>query len=380
MTAVVQSGNGKNTLQVNWSEPDINGDPIKNYYVTMNGGGAAAQTKTIPGNTRTTTFEATNSETGYTFTVQAENKAGKGGVSAASAPRRATGKLGTVGNVSATPANTGGAGGQVTINFAVLNKDQRNGSSANEVSYTYRASTGQSGPIQPGQTVGGFGNGQASSITVTAQSSVAPSSDASAAATATPYGAPGTPSASGQDGGVNTKSVTFSWSSPSPASNDVRATKISVDGGGWETVGASGSRTVNTAGWEETHSIRVQTFNSLGTGGSIASASAKSGKEGVWQGVLNTGVVQRSCTYTLGGMNYQPSPDFTCDGKGGNQPPWEYPGQNMIVKCYIVQKDVNNITFAWWRIEAGSARNAGRYIIAGHTTVGEPGSVGAPPC
>ncbi|MFJ4210008.1 Ig-like domain-containing protein [Paenarthrobacter sp. NPDC089675] len=379
-TAVVSSVGSQNQLRADWSEPDINGDPIKTYYVTMSGGGGATQTQTVPGNVRSATFTANNSEAGYTFTVQAENKAGKGAVSAASAPRRATGKLGTVGNVSATPANTGGAGGQVTINFTTLNQAQRNGSTANEVSYTYRASTGQSGPIQPGQTVGGFANGQASSITVTAQSSVAPSSDASQAATATPYGSPGTPSASGTNGAMNDPSVTLNWSSPSTSTNDVRTTKIRIDGGAWETVAASGSRTINTGGYEQTRTIDVQTFNSLGTGGAVASASAKSGKKGEWTGVLNTGVVQRSCTYTLGGMNYQPSPDFTCDGKGGNQEPWEYPGQTMIVKCYIVQKDVNNWTFNWWRIEPGSSRNVGRYIIAGHTSIGEPGAVGAPPC
>ncbi len=77
----------------------------------MSGGnGVPPQTQTIPGNVRSATFTAQNAEAGYTFTVQAENKAGKGGVSAASAPRRATGKLGTVNNVTATPANTGGSG------------------------------------------------------------------------------------------------------------------------------------------------------------------------------------------------------------------------------------------------------------------------------
>ncbi|WP_426006650.1 Ig-like domain-containing protein [Paenarthrobacter sp. NyZ202] len=379
-TAVVSSVGTQNQLRATWAEPNINGDPIKNYFVTMTGGGGAAQTQTVSGDVRSATFRADNSESGYTFTVQAENKAGKGAVSAPSAPRRATGELRAVTGVSATPANTGGAGGQVTINFNVLNADQRNGSSASEVSYTYRASTGQSGPIQPGQTVGGFANGQASTITVTANSSVAPSSPPSGGASVTPYGAPGTPSASGQNGGLNNQSVTLSWSSPSAATNDVKTTKISINGGAWETVAASGSRTVNTGGWEQTSHINVQTFNSLGTGGPIASASATSGRQGVWEGVLNTGVVQRSCTYTQGGKNYQPKPDFTCDGKGGDQPPWEYPGQKMVVKCYIVQQDVDNLTFTWWRIEDGSYRNVGRYIIAGHTTMGEPSAVGAPPC
>ena len=379
-TAVVSSVGTQNQLRADWSEPDINGDPIKNYYVTMSGGGGAAQSQTVPGNVRSATFTASNSEAGYTFTVQAENKAGKGGVSAASAPRRATGKLGTVGNVSATPTNTGGAGTQLTINFNPLTAAQRNGSSANEVSYTYTASTGQSGAIQPGQTVGGFANGQASSVTITAHSSVAPSSDASAPATATPYGSPGTPSASGTNGELNNQSVTLNWASPPPSSNDVKTTKIRIDNGAWETVAASGSRTINTGGWEQTRTIYVQTFNSLGTPGPQVSASATSGRQGVWEGVLNTSVVQRSCTYTLGGDNYRPTPYFDCDGVNANLPPWEYPGQKMVVKCYIVQGDQSDQMFTWWRIEDGSDRNVGRYIISFHTTVGEPGRVGAPQC
>ena len=112
-----------------------------------------------------------------------------------SAPRRATGKLGQVSGVSATPADTGGAGRQVTISFRELTAAERNGSAQSEVTYSYNSSTGQSGPIRPGQTVGGFANGAATTITVIAHSTAAPSSDASAGAPATPYGSPGTPSA-----------------------------------------------------------------------------------------------------------------------------------------------------------------------------------------
>lgn len=379
-TAVVSSVGSQNQLRVDWAEPNINGDPIKNYYVTMSGGSGAAQTQTVAGTVRTATFTAGNSEAAYTFTVQAENKAGKGAVSASSAPRRATGKLGTVGNVSATPANTGAAGGQLTINFTVLSAAQRNGSSASEVTYSYSAA-GRTGAIQPGQTVGGFNNGQATNVTVTAHSSVAPSSDASAPASATPYGAPGTPSASGSDGAVNSKSVVFTWSSPPANTNDVKTTKISIDNGGWETVGASGSRTINTAGWEEGHSIRVQTFNSLGTGGGIASASAKSGKQGQWTTTMNPNSVVRSCSFTRGGANYDPK-KFTCDGQSNNTPPWMASADQgaIVVRCYIDQSDNWTGMHRWWRIESGSYRNVGRYIIAGHTNLPDPAGLGAPPC
>jgi hypothetical protein len=386
-SAVASSVGTQNQLKVNWTEPNTNGDPIRNYYVTMSGGGMAAQTQAVPGTVRTATFTAANSETAYTFTVQAENKAGKGAISGQSAPRRATGKLGQVTGVSVVEANTGGAGRQVTINFNQLTAGQRNGSTANEVSYTYNASTGQSGPIAPGQTVGGFTNGNGTQITVTANSSVAPSSDASAPAGATPYGSPGTPSASGTNGGMNQKSLTLNWSSPSTATNDVASTRISIDGSpNWETVAASGSRVINTAGYEESHSIRVQTFNSLGQGGPVAEASARSGQRGEWTTTLSSADPNfvRSCTYTLGGANYRPAPYYDCDGINAHREPWAYvaDADRMVVRCYIVQSDhwTPNPIRTWYRLEAGSTRNVGRYVVAGSTTLGEPGNAGVPPC
>jgi large repetitive protein len=383
-SAVAASVGTQNQLKVNWAEPHTNGDPISSYYVTMSGGDGPSQTQTIAGTVRTANFTANNSEAAYTFTVQAENKAGKGAVSPASAPRRATGKLGQVSGVSATPANTGGAGRSVTVDFRRLTAAERNGSAENEVTYSYNASNGASGPVSPGHTIGGFANGSQVSITVVANSAVAPSSNASAPAAATPYGAPGTPSASGLDGPVNQRYVTLNWASPSTSAFDVAQTKINVGGRGWENVAASGSRTVNTGGYEETVTIEVQTFNSLGTGGPVASASAKSGRIGQWTTSLvqDTGLV-RSCSYTLGGSNYDPN-TFTCDGKGGNQPPWFYVSSQdtIIVKCYVVQNDnwSNGPDQPYYRVESGSSRNVGRYVISGHTKLGWPGGPGVPHC
>ncbi|MFC9771754.1 MULTISPECIES: Ig-like domain-containing protein [unclassified Pseudarthrobacter] len=385
-SSVASSVGTQNQLRVNWTEPNTNGDAISAYYVTMSGGGRPDQTQTIPGTVRTANFTADNSEAAYTFTVQAENKAGKGAVSPPSAPRRATGKLGQVSGVNATPANTGGAGRSVTVDFRRLTAAERNGSAENEVSYSYNASNGASGPITPGQTIGGFANGAQVSITVIANSSVAPSSNASAPASATPYGSPGTPSASGQDGGVNDQSVTLRWSSPSTATNDVASTRIRINGGGWENVAASGSRTINTGGWQQSRTIEVQTLNSVGTGSGIARASATSGKQGLWETRIKTSDpnFERSCTFTRGGSNYRPTPYFTCDGVSGNNPPWFYKSSQdrIMVACYIDQSDnwSGNGIVRWWRVESGSARNVGRYVIAGHTTLPDPAGLGAPPC
>ena len=386
-TTVASAVGTSNQLKVDWTEPNTNGDAIRSYYVTMSGGNGTTQTQRVAGTVRTANFTANNSETAYSFTVQAENKAGKGAVSSPSAPRRATGKLSQVSGVNVTPANTGGAGRQVTVNFKELTPAERNGSAYSEVSYSYNASTGQSGPIKPGQTVGGFANGTRTTITVIANSTVAPSSDSSPGSSTTPYGSPGTPTAAGKDGAENQKSLTFSWSSPSASTHDVAKTQISIDGGGWQDVNPSGSRTVNTGGYNEQHSLRVRTLNSKGDVGGIATASAKSGPpQRVWTTRVKTSDPNfvRTCTYTLGGSNYNPN-TFTCDGiNNGDVPPWFYKnsGETIVVKCYIVQSDhwtpnpINN----WYRVEPGSNRNVGRYVVAGHTALGEPGPAGVPPC
>ena len=383
-SAVASAVGTTNQLRVNWSEPDTNGDAIRNYYVTMSGGGGAPQTQTIAGTVRTANFTANNSEAEYAFTVQAENKAGKGGVSPASAPRRATGKLGQVSGVSATAADTGGAGRQVTINFKELTAAERNGSAYGEVSYSYNASTGQNGPIKPGQTVGGFTNGAQTNITVIAHSTVAPSSDASAAAGATPHGSPGTPSVSGQNGGQNQKSLSFSWTSPSTATNDVAYTQINIDGRGWETVAASGSRTVNTGGFDEPHSIQVQTVNSVGTGGGVAQATARSGPAKTnWDAAVNG---YRTCTDApASGQTSWRSPtnaEHTCGGVIRDYP-WIYgSGPSFTVNCFMWRTvpDARG-TYKWYRINSHpDGRFVGRTIQVGNTTLGEPESHGIPQC
>jgi hypothetical protein len=384
---VASAVGSSNQLKVNWAEPDTNGDAIRNYYVTMSGGDGTTHTQTVPGTVRTANFTANNSESSYTFTVQAENKAGKGAVSQPSAPRRATGKLSPVSGVSATEANTGGAGQQVTINFRELTAEQRNGSAYHEVSYTYNASSAsgtRSGAIEPGKTVGGFANGARWTFTVTANSAVAPSSDASAAASATPYGAPGTPSASGQNGGQNQKSLSFSWNSPSTSTNDVAYTQINIDGKGWERVAASGTRTVNTGGFDERHSIQVQTVNSVGTGGGIATAAAQSGPAKTSWDTTVPAAGYRTCTdMPASGQTSWDSatPGHRCDGKVSGFP-WIYNPTNFSVNCWMWRTvpDARG-PGQWYRINsAPDGRYVGRTIHVSNTTLGDPGAPGIPQC
>ena len=50
------------------------------------------------------------------------------------------------------------------------------------------------------------------------------------------------------------------------------------------------------------------------------------------------------------------------------------------MKCYVVQNDnwSGGPDQPYYRVESGSARNVGRYIISSHTKLGQPGSQGIP--
>lgn len=319
----VSSVGSQSQIQVNWKQPFINGDPIKTYHVKVIRAGAVVDTVDVPGSSTTTTVTAANSESNYTFTVSAENKAGVGPDSAASAPLRAAGKPGTVDAPTVTAANTGTSGGQLSVSFRPLTADQRNGATASEISYTYIATTGQRGSIPAGGgVISGFDNGTATRITITAHSAASSTTgDASApSAATTPYGNPGQASVSGSDGGTGDQSVSFTWSGP--ANRDVAKTEIRFDGGGWQSVNASGTRTFNTGDYSTRHTLEVRNTNSVGTAGPIASATASSGPKpppakttvrvqaGTWH----------SCTTNGSDGQYSDNP-ATCDGyvsPGGN--------------------------------------------------------------
>ena len=197
---------------------------------------------------------------------------------------------------------------------------------------------------------------------MTANSTVAPSSDASTGATATPYGSPGTPSASGQNGAENQKNLSFSWSSPSTTTNDVAYTQISIDNGGWERVAASGSRTVNTGGFNEPHHIRVQTVNSLGTGGPIASASAQSGAEKTrWTTRLNGGMTAAAPTCPGHVLRSTAAAELHLRRQERHDRPWMAPSDVFDIMCWKPHGTTYSGDGQWYYIMRGSP-NQTRWI------------------
>ncbi|MGF9662161.1 Ig-like domain-containing protein [Arthrobacter crystallopoietes] len=375
-TERVESVGNQSQLKVSWAAPDNNGGEINDYTVREYQGGSLK--RTLPPVTGTSqTITAPNSETDYTYTVTARNKAGDGEASPQSNARRAVGAPEAPTSVSLKEANTGGAGRSVTVSFDQLTAAQRNGARAGEVSYRATFSDGRSMAINSGQTVSGFPNGTnvTAQVTAVANSDGASYNSAPSARSnsANPYGAPGTPNVSGQNGAAEQKRVTFSWSAPNTSTHDVKQIQIRIDGGGWQNVANSGSRTVNTNGYNEQHKIEARSLNSRGDAGTIASATARSGDapppppppKTQWDLVVGgsgTQLESRSCMESANGSSDNYGGPGSCSGDH-----WTYPGNNITATCYVVWPSGN------WYKQVSGTRSINNGLVVKGIHVKEPG-------
>lgn len=299
-------------MQVSWTAPGSNGDPIQHYIVTPSVGTPF----TVEGSQTTAAVRMPVSATAYTFTVTAVNGVGPGQPSAPSAPRRAINPPEAVASVSATPGDR-----VITVQFPALTQQQLNGASASEVQYIYQLNTGQSGTIAAGGgQIAGLSNNTTYTVTIIAQT-VADGSTYQSAGTVSnqviPFGPPGQPTASATSG---VGSVTVSWGAP--ASNGRPVTLQINYGAGWATVSGSGSQTIAAAAGQ-TITLQVQATDSEGQTSGIATASAQS--RGPASGYLTQGAQTTSPvngqTWPNVVLNYSWIPpgtySYTCSNNNG---------------------------------------------------------------
>ncbi|MFS0912110.1 Ig-like domain-containing protein [Microbacterium sp. 179-I 3D2 NHS] len=256
-------------MQVNWATPDRNGDAIDAYELQVLEGGSVVRTVTPGPQSNSQAVVVPTSETPYTYRIRAHNKAGWGAWSEQSAPRRGVTPPGAPTSLSVREGDR-----SLAMSY---NAGSRNGARANEISYQYRLNGGGWAGVPGNGVLGGLTNGQNYTVEVRAVATVdgvnyagAPSN----AATGNPYGKPHTPGAGARGLAQN---VELSWNA-NGSDNGRRITlvQISIDGGGWQDVGMSNSRTVGN-GYNEDHSIRVRAQDAAGQWTDVASASARSG-------------------------------------------------------------------------------------------------------
>jgi hypothetical protein len=259
-------------LRVSWNQPAQNGDAIAGYQLRVHRGSSVVRTIDVAAGQTSQAVTVDNSETTYTFTVRAQNKAGWGQWSAASAPRQAAGTPSAPANVVATEGND-----RVSVTWV---PGSLNGATASQATYQYSVNgggwrgdwvaggSGGSGTIGNGQ-VNNNGSYSVRIRAVTSFDGFTEAGDPSAASNqVAPYGPIGNPSASASASGT---SITVSWSSPARNGRDI-TTQIRINNGSWETVPASGNRTADV-GYSTTRSIDVRTTAAGQT--TTASASAR---------------------------------------------------------------------------------------------------------
>ncbi|MGN8026721.1 Ig-like domain-containing protein [Microbacterium sp. 22242] len=252
-------------MTVTWSAAGPNGDAISSYDLQVLQGGSVVRTISgIPGTTNTQNVTVGNSTSDYTFQVRGNNKAGAGAWSGVSNAQRAFGQPGQTTITSAKEGNN-----NIAVTYTL---SDYNGASPSETHYEYSLGSGWSRNWD-GTNIYAANNGTYT-VSVRAYSVVGGQESQPGAAGSQgnlqPYGPVGNPSVRAVNNG---QSVTLSWSPPARNGRDVTV-KVNIDGNGWQSLGNSGSRTVGN-GYDQTHTIKAQAFDTAGQQSAIVSDSAK---------------------------------------------------------------------------------------------------------
>ena len=357
-------------LKVSWAAPNNNGDAVSAYTLTTLRAGAVVASQQVAGTSQNVTVD--NSEANYTFTVSATNKAGTSGTSAQSAAIRAVGKPAMVSQPAARLVDTAGDGGKIDVSFPVLTDAQRNGSTAGEITYKYRlTSGGGSGNIPAGGGVVAAANGTDTAVVVWAVSSRSTTAgDASPASNSVnPYGLAFAPAVTGSgSGGVGDTTVSWTWNQPNGNGRAVTGYQYSLDGGAWQdTQQRSFSKNV---GFSETHTLRVRAI-SAGQPGRIGSDTSRSGSEPpppVPTSWSITATPVRSCTEPGYGVDsFRAGNPSSCISPGK----WMNANEPANSDFYVVWYKTNeNPSGIWYHLTSGSA--AGNYVRS--DTTNRPGN------
>lgn len=246
-------------MTVKWSPADPNGDAIKNYDLLIYHGGSLSQTIHV-GTATSKTVSVGTSTTAYTYAVRSTNKAGDSPVSPQSSPQRASGTPQAPTGVKAAPGDN-----RITVTFTPMSDAQRNGATSDEMRYQYKLANG-SWTNWNGSSAITANNGDSYSVQLRAYSIVAgqqsqPGPASASSNTVIPFGPPKAPTGSASQSGD--QQINLTWNASGSDNGRPITTYISVDGGGWQSVGVKGNKVVGN-GYSQEHSIRVKAVASEG--------------------------------------------------------------------------------------------------------------------
>jgi hypothetical protein len=250
-------------MQVSWVAPKDNGDAIDGYRLQVINGSSVKQTISVAAGKTSQAVVVDTSTTAYTYRIQAQNKAGWGDLSSASAPRRAAIKPDT----PAKPTISSYGDKHLVVNPGSykLSESQLNGATTGETKYEYNVGGGWKSDWD-GSKIDGLDNGSTYSVRVRAVATVGGkqyiSDQSAASAGVVPYGIPPKPNVTAKNNGTT---VTFTWNPNGTNGASIDNARYSVNGGAWQDAANSGSGQYTTgSAYETTHSIRVQVHNKAG--------------------------------------------------------------------------------------------------------------------
>ncbi|WP_292907645.1 Ig-like domain-containing protein [Microbacterium sp.] len=345
-------------MTVTWGAAPQNGDAIAEYQlIVMRGGSVVNRVTGIPGTQLSQTVTVATSTADYTYAVLARNKAGWSAQSPASAPQRAFGSPGA-------PTITGAQehDGYVTVTYSVADTNGANAASG-EVRYEYSLNGAAWSRSWDGTRINAA-NGASYTVRVRAYSVVngqesQPGASSASSAPLRPYGPVRNPGVSAANQGT---SVKVAWSPPNPNGRNIVQVLVSLDNGGWQDLGLSGSRNLGN-GYSETHSIQVKAKDEAGQWSNVVSASAVTDSKPVPEAWVTRGEAKTNgCTSVNGGPCYNLKlntknfaggsyrVECTADGKVFSTNagfPVDIPSNgSVIIDCwngYVTRKGVNII-------------------------------------
>jgi hypothetical protein len=264
-------------MRVSWNQPADNGDAIAGYELSVIRGGSVVDRISVAAGQTSQAVVVDTSQSDYTYSVRARNKAGWGEMSAQSAPRRAFTPPGAPSGVTA-------AEGDNTVRVS-WQPGAANGANANEIQYQYSVNGGgwRADWVNGGGsgTSGTIGNGAVNNngaytirirAVATADGTTYEGGASAASNQVAPFGQIGNPTARANR--TADRQITMEWSSPARNGRDVTTEIRTGDGRGWRQVAASGSETYSGLPYSETRTIDVRT-SAAGSQTTTASASAR---------------------------------------------------------------------------------------------------------